>query len=232
MNIFYCTETNGRQAILNPEESAHCIRVLRMQKGDHAIIIDGRGGMYDAVISKPDSKQCHLEIVKSIDHKKNREFTLHIAIAPTKNIERFEWFIEKSIEIGIDIITPLICQRSERRVLKTDRIHKLIVSSMKQAVVPYMPVLHELTDYGKFIEHIQGSQFNRFVAHCDETDKKRLQDVLSLKTNVIVLIGPEGDFTSGEIDLAIRNGFLPVTLGINRMRTETAGVVACCIVNQ
>jgi 16S rRNA (uracil1498-N3)-methyltransferase len=204
---------------------------LRLVKGDKVQLIDGQGGIYDATITLPDAKQCRLEISSIINHHKGRKFSLHIAIAPTKNIDRFEWFIEKAVEIGIDMITPLLCQRSERRTLKTDRLHKLIISTMKQAMVPYLPMLNELTDYRKFIDSITGSPYNRLIAHCDESDRKKLQDVLALHSNVIVLIGPEGDFTPGEIDQAISHNFIPVSLGTNRLRTETAGIVACNTVN-
>jgi 16S rRNA (uracil1498-N3)-methyltransferase len=227
MHIFYSTHINAGEALLSPEESAHCIRVLRLGKGDKVHLIDGQGGMYDAIITHPDAKQCQLEITGIIDHYKGRNFTLHIAIAPTKNIDRFEWFIEKAVEIGIDIITPILCHRSERRILKTNRLHKLIISTMKQAMVPYHPALHELTKYDSLISSLGGSSYNRFIAHCDESEKKKLKDVLAPQTNVILLIGPEGDFTQGEIDLAIAHDFVPVSLGYNRLRTETAGIVAC-----
>jgi 16S rRNA (uracil1498-N3)-methyltransferase len=190
-------------------------------------LIDGQGGMFEAIITLPDTKQCRLEISGSVEHPNLRSFSLHIAIAPPKSIERFEWFIEKSVEIGVDIITPLLCQRSERRVLKTERLQKLIVSTMKQAMVPYLPVLHELTEFSRFIDSMAGAPFNRFIAHLEETKRKRLQDALSPRSNAVVLIGPEGDFTPGEIELAIGQDFVPVTLGNNRLRTETAGIVAC-----
>jgi len=230
VNSLYCTEVTGNSATLSTEESMHCIKVLRLKKGDHLIIIDGKGGLYDAVIEIPDPKHCIVNINKTIEHSKNRDAKLHIAIAPTKNPDRFEWFIEKSVEIGVDIITPLLCQRSERTAIKTERINKLIISSIKQAVIPYKPVLNEMIRFGDFVGGISGSPFNRFIAHCLDTDKKQLKDVLSPKTNTIILIGPEGDFTPGEIDMALASNFTPVSLGSNRLRTETAGVVACSIV--
>ena len=227
MYIFYAPHIISNEVILSPEESLHCVRVLRLIKGDRVHLIDGQGGMYDAVIVSPDAKSCRLEITGKIDHHKGRDFSLHIAIAPTKNLERFEWFIEKSVEIGIDIITPILCHRSERRTLRTDRLHKLIISTMKQAMVPYLPVLNELTEFDGFIDGLSGSLYNRFIAYCDESERKELREAVAPKANVIVLIGPEGDFTPGEIDIALAHGFIPVSLGKNRLRTETAGLVAC-----
>ncbi len=142
-------------------------------------------------------------------------------------MDRFEWFIEKAVEIGIDAITPLLCARSERRALRTERLHKLIISSMKQAMVPYMPALHELTNYSTFINSLTGTQAGRFIAHCEETERKKLTDIMTTGSDAVFLIGPEGDFTQGEIDLAVSHEFIPVSLGINRLRTETAGIVAC-----
>jgi 16S rRNA (uracil1498-N3)-methyltransferase len=231
MNIFYCSDINGNKALLSAEESAHCVRVMRQKKGDIVILIDGHGGMFDAVVTAPDSRNCGLEILKSIPHDKRKNYSLHIAIAPTKQIDRFEWFVEKSVEIGIDIITPLLCQRSERKSIRTDRLHKLILSTMKQAMVPYMPTLNELISFSGFVNNVIGSTHNRFIAHLGDAKQKLLKDSLAPQSNVIVLIGPEGDFSQSEIDLAIAHDFVPVSLGKNRLRTETAGIVACQLVN-
>lgn len=231
MNVFFCPEIKGKTAVLSSEESAHCIRVLRLNKGDKVQVIDGKGGFFNGSILLPDAKQCRIQLGEEIDHQKYRNFSIHIAIAPTKNIERFEWFVEKAVEIGVDMITPLLCHRSERRTLRTDRFQKLIIASMKQAMIPFLTKFNELTDYPKFINSITGSTYNRFIAHCDETERKRLKDVLAPRSNVIILIGPEGDFTPGEIELAISHSFVPVNLGNNRLRTETAGIIACHTVN-
>lgn len=231
MYIFYCPHIISGQALLSPEESAHCIRVLRLGKGDKVSLIDGKGGMYDAVIAIPDAKQCRLEVSATTIRQKARDFTLHLAIAPTKNTDRFEWFVEKAVEIGVDIITPLLCHRSERRILRTDRLHKLIIATMKQAMVHYLPELHELTDYSAFITSLTGYSQNRFIAYCDDAERKSLKDALAIQANVIILVGPEGDFTPGEVELAIAHSFIPVSLGKNRLRTETAGIVACQTVN-
>jgi 16S rRNA (uracil1498-N3)-methyltransferase len=231
MHIFYCPDIIANVTILSSEESAHCIRVLRLTKDDKVQVIDGKGGQFEAIIKTPDARQCHLEITSRLPTPPARNYNLHIAIAPTKNIDRFEWFVEKAVEIGIDTITPLLCQRSERRVLKTDRLHKLIISTIKQAKVPYLPVLNELTDFSKFIGNLHLSQTNRFIAHCENSEKKALKEVLIPESDVIVLIGPEGDFSLHEIELAASKNFIPVSLGYNRLRTETAGIVACCFMH-
>jgi 16S rRNA (uracil1498-N3)-methyltransferase len=231
VNIFYCSDISTKNALLSQEESMHCVRVLRLKKGDRVHLINGKGGMFEAVISEPDVRQCRLEITGSFPVRPPRNFNLHIAIAPTKNIDRFEWFIEKAVEIGIDTITPLLCQRSERRTLKTERLHKLILSTMKQAMVRYLPVLNELTGFKSFNATLSGSHSNRFIAHCEDSDRKELGKVLSPVSDIIILIGPEGDFSPEEIKLAIDSGFIPVSLGQNRLRTETAGIVACHTVN-
>jgi 16S rRNA (uracil1498-N3)-methyltransferase len=142
-------------------------------------------------------------------------------------MDRFEWFIEKSVEIGIDIITPLLCHHSERRVLKTERLEKLIVSTMKQAIVPVHPVLHELTGFKEFIAAQDKNETDLFIAHCGETDRKHLAGVCRPGINSLVLIGPEGDFSTEEIRMAQEHNFIPVSLGRNRLRTETAGIAAC-----
>ncbi len=231
MNVFYCEQVISGEAVLTPEESYHCVRVLRLGKGDMVQVIDGRGGMFEAVITVPDAKRCQLGILRSVTVPPSRNFNLHVAIAPTKSMDRFEWFVEKAVEIGIDTITPLLCQRSERRILKIDRLQKLIISTMKQAMVAYRPVLNELTDYRKFTDSIPGIVTNRFIAHCEGPDRKRIQDVYRTGNDVVVLIGPEGDFSPEEVRFALDNGFVSITLGMNRLRTETAGVTICNAIN-
>jgi 16S rRNA (uracil1498-N3)-methyltransferase len=231
MNVFYCPDIASHEATLSPEESAHCIRVLRLGRGEKVQVIDGKGGYYAAEIADPDAKKCRLEILATLDHAKVRNYKIKVAIAPTKNLDRFEWFIEKSVEIGIDMITPLLCQRSERRVLKTDRLHKLILSTMKQAIIPFRPVLDELTAFNTFVVKPGVPKNNRFIAHCEDTGRKKLMEVCKASQDIVVLIGPEGDFAPEEISFATDHGFIPVSLGVNRLRTETAGVVACHTIN-
>lgn len=232
MHIFFTSNINGGQAILSPEESAHCIRVLRLKKGDAVEIIDGKGGYYSAVIQSDDTRGCVLEITGMKEPARERHGKVHIAIAPTKHIDRFEWFVEKVVEIGIDEITPLLCQRSERRVLKTDRLEKLIISTMKQAKVALKPVLNELTPLENMISGLQKKEdLGRFIAHCEDNRTGLLQNVCRKDHDGLVLIGPEGDFSPAEIQEAMMSGFIPVSLGDNRLRTETAGIVACHILN-
>jgi len=231
MNVFYCPVAEGSEVILSPEESVHCIRVLRMGRGDKVQVIDGSGGYFGAVILEPDPKRCRIQILEPIAHDKERKTRIRMAIAPTKSMDRFEWFIEKAVEIGIDAITPLLCDRSERRMLKTDRLQKLILSTMKQAIIPYRPTLNELTPFKNFISGTGDPTVNRFIASCEDRGRKKLKDIYSAGLDATILIGPEGDFSPGEIALAVQHGFAPVSLGPNRLRTETAGIVACCMLN-
>lgn len=227
MRLFYSTDIQNNTITLDPGESAHCLRVLRSVKGDHVQVIDGRGNLYDAIISHPDLKGCRLEIESVQIMPPPRDFNLHIAIAPTKSIERFEWFVEKAVEIGIDTITPLLCQRSERKTLKTDRLEKLVISTMKQAKVFTSPVLNELMDLNQFLRGFAMPATNRFIAHCENSEKKPLTETFIRGKDLVILVGPEGDFSKDEINAAISFGFVPVSLGTTRLRTETAGIVAC-----
>jgi 16S rRNA (uracil1498-N3)-methyltransferase len=231
MNIFYAPDIVFPEVTLSPEESAHCVRVLRLGAGEKVQVIDGNGGFYLAVIAVPDAKHCKLMITETIGNQAQRDYSIHIAIAPTKNMDRFEWFVEKSVEIGVDVITPLLCNHSERRVLKSDRLERLIISTMKQAIIPARPILHELTGFKEFIARQGKNDTDRFIAHCEDTDRKKLSEVCRPGKNTLVLIGPEGDFSPDEISLALGRNFLPVSLGRNRLRTETAGIVACHTVN-
>ena len=227
MYLFYCPDIETRQT-LSEEESAHCVRVLRYSVGDEILITDGKGTTYTARITNPHPKHCDFEILSREKQEKHHAFHLHIAIAPTKNIERMEWAIEKCVEIGVDEITPLLCRFSERKQLRTDRLEKIILSAAKQSLTPYLPVLHELTPYDEFIQcqkSIDGLQ--KFIAHCYKEDKRVLKDEIEQGRDVLVLIGPEGDFSEQEVKDALAAGFVPVSLGNSRLRTETAAVVAC-----
>ena len=225
MYLFYCPDIDKQQT-LSEEESAHCVRVLRYTTGDEILITDGRGTTYTARITNPHPKHCDFEIISREKQEKHHAFHLHIAIAPTKNIERMEWAIEKCVEIGVDEITPLLCRFSERKQLRTDRLEKIILSAAKQSLTPYLPVLHELTPYDEFIQSQSKNQQN-FIAHCYKEDKRVLKDEIEQGRDVLVLIGPEGDFSEKEVADALSLGFIPVSLGNSRLRTETAAVVAC-----
>jgi len=224
VSIFYVPDINLGQ-VLSEEESQHAVRVLRLQAGNEIEVVDGVGGFYKAVITNPHPKHCSFEIKETILDYGKRDYKLHIAIAPTKNIERFEWFLEKCVEIGIDEITPLVCRFSERKIIKPDRLEKIIVSAAKQSIKAYFPKLNPMVNFDEFIKSEHTAQ--KFIAHCYEGDKKLLQNVYQKPLDVIVLVGPEGDFTPEEVQKAMKNGYQPISLGNSRLRTETAGVVAC-----
>ena len=227
MYLFYCPDIEKEQT-LSEEESGHCVRVLRYTTGDEILITDGRGTTYTARITNPHPKHCDFEILSREKQEKHHAFHLHIAVAPTKNIERLEWAIEKCVEIGVDEITPLLCRFSERKQLRTDRLEKIILSAAKQSLTPYLPVLHELTPYDEYIQRKgQHPGQQNFIAHCYKEDKRVLKNEIEKGRDVLVLIGPEGDFSEQEIADALALGFVPVSLGNSRLRTETAAVVAC-----
>ena len=224
MTLFYCP-TISDTTVLSEEESQHAVKVLRLQVGDEIALVDGVGGFYKARISNPHPKHCGFEIIESQTEFGKRDYKLHIAIAPTKNIERLEWFIEKVTEIGIDEITPVICRFSERKIIKEERLEKIIISAAKQSVKAYFPKLNSLCTFDELLKTQSASQ--KFIAHCYEEDKRLLQTEIQKSSNILVLIGPEGDFSKDEVHKAISLGFMPVSLGESRLRTETAGVVAC-----
>ena len=227
MYLFYCPEIETKQT-LSEEESGHCVRVLRYSVGDEILITDGRGTTYTARITNPHPKHCEFDIISREKQERHHAFHLHIALAPTKNIERMEWAIEKCVEIGVDEITPLLCRFSERKQLRIDRLEKIILSAAKQSLTPYLPVLHELTPYDEFLKGQRDNvQCTKFIAHCYKEDKRVLKDEIERGRDVLVLIGPEGDFSEQEIADALAIGFIPVSLGNSRLRTETAAVVAC-----
>lgn len=225
MHIFYTPEISGNTYTLDETESKHCIRVLRLEAGDEIILVDGKGGFFTAEITDPNPKRCAVKVIKSELNFGLRNYQVHIAIAPTKNIERIEWFLEKATEIGINRVTPLLCRYSERKEIKTDRLEKVMVSAMKQSIKAYLPQLDPLTKFNDFIRQPFDGQ--KFIAHCDEKHRDLLKTMVDTNNNYLILIGPEGDFSSEEIEMAINAGFHPVSLGDSRLRTETAGVVAC-----
>jgi 16S rRNA (uracil1498-N3)-methyltransferase len=229
MQLFYVPKISGAEVILDETESKHAIRVLRLQNGNSVQIIDGKGGFYEAEILDANPKKCKLVIIKSQKEFGKRNFNLHIAIAPTKNIDRFEWFLEKATEIGIDEITPLLTSHSERKTINPERLEKIVVSAMKQSLKAFLPVLNEITPIKQLI--INNKSTSKYIAYCDDIQKIHLKDAVIRGQDTLILIGPEGDFSPEEVNLAVENGFKVVTLGVARLRTETAGIVACNIVN-
>jgi 16S rRNA (uracil1498-N3)-methyltransferase len=224
MNIFFAPDILT-DCILPEPESQHCIRVLRRQKGDLIRITDGKGHFFNARITGSNPKQCTVEIVETIHQPPLWKGRIEIAVAPTKNRERIEWFVEKATEIGIDKIGFLQTRFCERKEMKTGRLSQILVSAMKQSEKAVLPELQEITDFELFIKR----EFNgrKLIAHCYEGEKKPLCRSIGKEDNVLILIGPEGDFSEEEIIRATANGFLPVSLGESRLRTETAALFAC-----
>lgn len=222
--IFYTPDilTNSE---LPTEEAQHCIKVLRKKEGDEILLADGKGNFYDAEIVQANPKHCIVNIIKSVYQKKNWDFNLQIAFAPTKNMDRVEWFAEKATEIGIDHFSPILCQHSERKEIKLQRIEKILVSAMKQSQKAYLPQLDEIQSFSQLIKQEFDGQ--KFIAHCYPQEKPILKEVYKKGMNALILIGPEGDFSEKEVEEAIRSGFQPISLGESRLRTETAALAAC-----
>jgi len=230
MHLFYTPDLNANTYTLNEEESNHCNKVLRLKQGDKVNLIDGVGGLYTAEIAEATKRAVHLNIIDKQSEFGKRNHYLHIAIAPTKNIDRLEWFLEKATEIGIDEITPILCDRSERKVVKEERLEKVITSAVKQSLTAYHPKINAATALKDVIK--QGEADDKLIAHCIREDERNsISEVIKPHQNYLILIGPEGDFTPKEIELALQSGFKPVTLGNTRLRTETAGLAACFEVN-
>jgi 16S rRNA (uracil1498-N3)-methyltransferase len=200
------------------------VKVLRKNEGDTIFITNGLGDLFTSKIIAANDKKCLVEITAVENKQKPWNYYLHVAIAPTKLNDRFEWFLEKATEIGIDEITPIICDHSERKVLKTDRMEKIIQSAAKQSLKFHYPKLNEPIHFNEFINSKFDGQL--FIAHCEETNKKSLKETLQPQIKTTILIGPEGDFSTKEIKRSLENSFIPVSLGESRLRTETAGVVA------
>ncbi|MBS1634525.1 MAG: 16S rRNA (uracil(1498)-N(3))-methyltransferase [Bacteroidetes bacterium] len=224
MNIFFAN-ISGKEATMSEEESWHCVKVLRKKAGDPVTVIDGKGQRGEGIIAMAHPKQCTITLHETRFFEPNRNYRLHIAIAPTKNIDRIEWFVEKAVEIGIDEISFVQCKNSERTVIKTDRIHKIAESAVKQSLQYYMPEVNDMIPYGQFMEHAGADLC--FIAHCEEDQKRDFKTCPQAGKSHLVLIGPEGDFTPVEIEQALKKNFVPVSLGENRLRTETAGLYVC-----
>ncbi|WEK19585.1 MAG: 16S rRNA (uracil(1498)-N(3))-methyltransferase [Candidatus Pedobacter colombiensis] len=230
MHVFYTPDISSNEYVLNEEESKHCTKVLRLGIGAMVYLIDGVGGLYKAEITAEHKKHVNLHVVEAQYEYNKRNHHLHIAIAPTKNIDRLEWFLEKATEIGIEEITPVICDRSERKIVKEDRLYKVITSAVKQSLQAYHPVLNPQTTLSAFLK--QSNDSIKMIAHClDNEPRQFIAELAKPKERYTILIGPEGDFTGAEIELALQNGYKPLTLGNTRLRTETAALAACFEVN-
>ncbi len=225
MNLFYTNAIADGFALLSEAESKHAIQVMRMQKGDEINFIDGVGGFYSAVIQDPHPKKCVLRISNEKKEFEKLPYKLHLAVAPTKNIERFEWVLEKCTEMGIDSITPILCDRSERKIIKPERLERVILSAVKQSLKAYIPTLHPLVKFKDFIQTEFDSE--KLIAHCHDSSKVELFSITKAARDYIILIGPEGDFTPEEVESAEANNFTSISIGQSRLRTETAAMVAC-----
>jgi 16S rRNA (uracil1498-N3)-methyltransferase len=226
MNLFYAPELSQELTFtLNHDESHHAVRVLRLAAGESIILVNGRGGWYEATITHPGPKACVVEITKALSGIGKPLYDLHIALAPTKQIDRYEWFLEKATEIGISEITPIICEHSERKEVKTERQMRIVVAAMKQSLTAFHPVINEPVSFKNFMKKsVPGV---RAIAHCQAGNKLWLNQLIKKGEPITIMIGPEGDFSNQEIGIAIEGGFQPITMGESRLRTETAGVVAC-----
>ena len=230
MRLFYQPKIKEGIHFLDEEESRHCVKVLRLKEGEKIIVLDGIGGRYTVNITHANHKKCEFELMKS-EQFALPNYYIHIAIAPTKNIDRTEWFVEKAVEIGIQEISFFFSDNSERKHFKTDRVIKKAISAMKQSLKMYLPTINEPVKLSDFIKRENKIGTQRFIAYVDQTNPDLLYKSVQPKQNYIVLIGPEGDFSEEELALAISHQFVKINLGESRLRTETAGIAASHILN-
>ena len=231
MEIFYAYEINGTSALLDAEESAHCVKVLRHRTGEDITVVDGQGNMYRCRLTDDSPKEAEAEILETVSGWGGHSYSLNMAVCPTKNNDRFEWFVEKATELGVDVISPVIGERSERKVFKTERSRKIVLSAMKQSLKAKLPVVEKPVSVRDFILGHSGDASVKMICYCFEGEalRRSIKDVLEgipAGSEITVLIGPEGDFSPEEARLAIEHGFVPVHLGPSRLRTETAAVTA------
>lgn len=227
MQLFFTENTND-EFILPSQESKHITKVLRKKEGENINFTDGKGNLIIAEITTSDIRKTRVKVIEKIEKEKQHNYYLHIAISPTKNIDRFEWFLEKSCEIGIDEITPIICERSERKIIKEERSNRILLSAMKQSLKYHLPKLNEGTSFKDFIQ--QEFDGSKYIAHCEEQQKTELRKVPK-NNRTLILIGPEGDFSPTEITIALKNKFKSIELINSRLRTETAAIVAVHTIN-
>lgn len=236
MHLFYTPDLllqpQSGSYTLNEEESKHCVRVLRLATTDKITLVDGQGGWYEAEITDDNPKRCSVRIVETKKEYGKRNHCLHIAIAPTKSMDRLEWFLEKATETGIDEVSIIDCKNTERTVVKAERLNKVAVSAIKQSLKAYLPKINEMVDFKKFMAVASQFKGQKFIAHCYANEQKpHLKQLYKKEEPALVLIGPEGDFTMEEVKMAFDNGFQAINLGSSRLRTETAALYACTAVN-
>jgi len=229
MLLFYCDNISDNQAILDANDSGHLVRVLRKTVNDEVFLTDGKGMLYKSVILEPDPRGCSLKITDTNPGYGKRDYYLHMAVAPTKNLSRFEWFVEKATEIGVDEITPLICHNSERNFFKPERMQRIAVAAMKQSLKAYLPKINDATGINELIKTSTAQV--KLIAYIHPEITQQFNSVPANAQSYLILIGPEGDFSKEEVDTSLKHGYLPISLGNSRLRTETAAVYACGLAN-
>lgn len=227
MELFYAPDISGITYLMNEEESRHCTKVLRIKKGDHLNLTDGKGGLYEAELVSLEGKHCLLNILHSEFDFGKKNYHLHVAISPLKNPDRLEWFVEKAVEIGVDEITPVISDHSERKQINFERIQRIAVAAMKQSNKAFLPRINNLCSFSNLIQLAEVGQL-KLIAHCNPGKKKMIPEVLKQYSKIAILIGPEGDFSEEEVEKASNFSWQAISLGNSRLRSETAGIVACC----
>jgi len=224
MELFFTKVIIDSVATISGDEFKHCVKVLRHKTGDTISFIDGRGGLYTGEIIKIGSSHCEVQVSGYTCNFAKRDYFLHIAVAPTKNLERYEWFMEKATEIGIDELTPIIGEHSERKIFKPERGERIILSAVKQSLKAKVPILNPVISVKDFIKQVAQFDGIKLIAHCNEGTRQNITSVLPKECRFLIMIGPEGDFSPSEVKLALSNGFIPVSLGESRLRTETAAL--------
>lgn len=228
--LFYQPQASSGINYLDEEESRHAIKVLRLKEYDPIKVIDGKGVFYDCIITEANAKRCRYEIQDSYEEYENKHHYIHVAIAPTKNSDRMEWFTEKAVEFGVDEISFLICDHSERKNFSISRVEKKAISAMKQSLKASLPTINEPMSLPEFLDR-EKKEENKYIAYVDKEIPKHLKELAPQNQSYCILIGPEGDFSKAEIDMALAHQYIPVHLGKSRLRTETAGMAACHILN-
>jgi len=230
MHIFYTPDITGNTYTLSKEESQHCVKVLRLKIGDKVQLINGKGKLFTTEIINDNPKKCSVKVIEIQEKKRRKAYNFQIAVAPTKNINRFETFLEKATEIGVDKIIPIISRYSERKTIKPERSEKVIISATKQSKAFFKPIFGDLIRFSELIK--TDFKGEKYIAHCYNSDtKKHIKDVYQKGNDVLILIGPEGDFSEDEVERAVKKGFSEVSLSDARLRTETAGIVVCEIID-
>lgn len=227
--LFFADDFQSGVCYLGPGESEHCVRVLRLRQGDRISVTNGKGTLFNATLLNVDAKKCSAVITEQKENHGKRDYHLHIALAPTKNIDRTEWFIEKAVEMGVGEITPVLCDHSERTVWKPERAGKIMLSALKQSLQTYLPALNPVEKLSGFLSREHSCM--KFIAHFNETKNKHLKDIYIRGNDALIVIGPEGDFSDDELLLAGNHGFIQINLGKTRLRTETAALAACHTIN-